>query len=311
MLFKIKSCIDINEQTFIKKYSHLLVQKDYTQIPRELSANSLHFIYSYYKKRLFVHMINDYYCFISKGNRYCQNFVVPFSVNKGNLNVDDVCGILDYMKNIGAFNKHDFVMLIFVTDELLNFFENSKDYKLVSFFDEFIYERSSVINMQGHAWKRKRNMISRFTRSYSNIVVRTATTNDLDKISNLRKMWKMKQQQKKKIFDDSSFMLEVEFLLSDFGKQFGEIFLCEIDNCVVACCSICHLCNNTVYTGHNNYLSEYIGVNEFLYREVLIRSKFVGEYVNDGGVKLNDPCYVTKMHYNPVHINRIGAIYVR
>lgn len=311
MLFKTKANIDTYEQNFIKKYFHLLNQKDYTQISRELSSNSLHFIYSLYKKRLVVHLINDYYCFIRKGNLYCQSVLVPFSINKGNLNVADVCDVLNYMKNMGKFDKREFVLLVFISDDLQNFFENSKDYKLVSFFDEFVYQRSSVIDMIGHAWKRKRNIIRRFTRSYSDVVVRAATINDLDKISTLREIWKTKQKQKKKIIDDNSFMLEVEFLLSDFGKQFGEIFLCEIDNRVVACCSVCHLCNNTVYTGHNNYLSEYIGVNEFLYREVLIRSKFVGEYVNDGGVKLNDPCYVTKMHYNPVHINRIGAIYVR
>ena len=45
MLFKVNSCIEINEQKFITKYVHLLNQKDYTQIPRELSSNSLHFIY--------------------------------------------------------------------------------------------------------------------------------------------------------------------------------------------------------------------------------------------------------------------------
>lgn len=311
MLFKVNSCIEINEQKFITKYVHLLNQKDYTQIPRELSSNSLHFIYSFYKKRLSVHLINDYYCFISKGRRYCQNFIVPFSDNKGNLNVSDVCGILSYMKNFGDFNKHEFIMLVFLSDELCDFFETSKDYKLIPFFDEFIYKRTSVIDMKGHAWKRKRNIISRFTRNYSDVVVRTATINDLNKILNLRNAWRVKKQQKKKIFDDSSFMLEIEFLLSDFGKQFGELFVCEIDGNIAACCSVCHLCNNTVYTGHNNYLSEYVGINEFLYKEVLMRSKFTGEYVNDGGVKLNDPCYVTKMHYNPIHINRIGAIYVR
>ena len=47
------------------------------------------------------------------------------------------------------------------------------------------------------------------------------------------------------------------------------------------------------------------------YREALIQCDYPEEFVNDGGADVKNPCYTVKMHYNPVDINHIYALYVQ
>lgn len=297
------------------EYAQVLSSKTYDQV---LWENGVVFIYGqFYNHFLHFTKVDGWYCFyVKQRNNTYYYLTPPLHERKDTYQYSDLQMLLLELQKCGSLSKDCVYDVLFYNDDIIQQCKVDPNYSFhVLKQCDFVFDKQLLLNMSGRCFQNKRAIIHKFKREHPQAFVRVANIDDIDSILKVRKHWYvLKISNGIKVHDVKVFTKELEFMLSDFGRQFGTVFVCEENHNILGYVSFCIFCKDVIQTLRRQAIinEEYKGLMDYMFTEGLRLFDKEYLYIQDGNGGLpNSSGYFWKDHYRPVDKIKRGWIGLR
>lgn len=297
------------------EYAQILSTKRYDQVTWE---NGIVFICGqFYNHDLHFCRVNNWCCFyVTQKNGTCYYAMPPLLKDKDIYQFSDLKMLVLELQKYKSLSRDCVYDVLAYNDDIVQQVDNDNELQFhVLKQCDFIFDKQLLLNMSGRRFQNKRAIIHKFKREHPNAIVRVANTNDIDGIFKVRKHWyDFKVFNGIKVHDTKVFSKELEFMLSDFGKQFGTVFVCEENHNILGYVSLCSFCKDTIQTLRRQSIIDdsYKGLMDYMFVESLRVLDKDYLYIDDGnGGAHNNSNYFWKDHYCPIDKIKRGWIGLR
>lgn len=304
MLFKVLNKNSVVDH--LPEYFDVLQSKSYKQV---MWFNGIVYLYGLTVpneecKTLEYHYINDYHCFLGISQNKYKYVTTPISSKIEFITYVDLLKLVDFIKDNFTLFKTEIAFLH--SSLLASEVKVNKDFIYHNVAPDYIFDRNNICALSGRRFQNKRSVIHKFKREHPNAKIRLFELDDLHGVEKVYKSWKKREQAYgKKIHSDKTFLKQIEFVSSPFGKQISRMYICEENNVILGFILYGKLCKDTVQTIRRIVIfsPEYIGLSDYLFHETLNMLDFDFVYINDsnGGFR-SDTLHFWKQHYYPIDL---------